>query len=246
MTPAIVGHRGARGEAPENTLPSFRRAIHAGVGEIELDVRLSADNQLFVLHDADLKRTTGQTGVAQQRSLASLQALDARHALPGWPTACPIPSLQEVVDAAPDSMRFQFEVKADGRAPLPRLATALATLIHDQQLTDRVVVTSGSSQFLGMMKQQAFDIARGYVCQYRHRKPIQTCTRLECRWLIAHYGLINETLIQYSRKHGIAISTWTVNDLKEAERLAALQVESIITDYPSAFMAHFSQRVSRD
>lgn len=245
MLPAIVGHRGARGEAPENTLSSFARAIQAGAREIELDVRLSADDQLFVLHDAELKRTTGSSGAAQRLPLAALQALDARHALPNWPQACPIPALQEVLAAVPADTRFQFEVKADGRAPLPALARALTDMIHHQQLANRVVVTSSSARFLAIMHSQAANIPRGYVCQYRHRKPIQTCTKLACHWLIAHHSLINTTLVGQAARHGIAISAWTVNDLKEAERLAALGIASIITDYPTALMAHFTNRQAR-
>src|SRR5690554_3629409 len=97
MLPAIVGHRGARGEAPENTLVSFHRAVAAGVPEIELDLRLSSDRQLFVLHDVDLERTTGRRGAAQRKTLAAVTAMDARHAIAGWPTPCPIPSLAQVL-----------------------------------------------------------------------------------------------------------------------------------------------------
>ena len=59
MLPVIVGHRGTRGEAPENTLPSFQRVLDCGVGEIELDVRISQDGELIVLHDPQLRRTAG-------------------------------------------------------------------------------------------------------------------------------------------------------------------------------------------
>ena len=242
MLPAIVGHRGARGEAPENTLASFRRAVAAGVPEIELDVRLSADRQLFVLHDADLERTTGRRGAAQRKSLSVLTALDARHGLAGWPTPCPVPSLAQVLEDCPPTMRFQLEVKADGKAPLPGLARALAALVQERQLHDRVVVTSSSARFLGLMREQDAGIARGYVCQYRHRKPIQTCVQLDCRWLISHYGLVSASLMKQARRHGFGVSVWTVNDLREAERLTALQVDSIITDFPTAFRHHFQHR----
>lgn len=239
MLPAIVGHRGARGEAPENTLPSFERAVIAGVSEIELDVRLSSDDGLFVLHDPDLIRTTGQRGAAHRKKLSTLQALDARHAIANWPTPCPIPSLQQVIDLCPDNLRFQFEVKTDGKAPLKRTASKLASMIQEQQLEHRVVVTSSDRQFLRLMRHHAPDISRGYVCQYRHRKPIQTCRELECRWLISHYGLVSKSLMRLANKHGLGVSVWTVNDLAEASRLVSLGVDSIITDFPTAFQAHF-------
>lgn len=245
MLPAIVGHRGARGEAPENTLPSFERAVIAGVSEIELDVRLSRDDELFVLHDPDLKRTTGHSGNAHNLLLASALAHDARHAIHGWPTACPIPSLQQVVDSCPEHMRFQFEVKADGKAPLKRTAERLARMIREQALEHRVVVTSSSARFLASMRHAAPEIHRGYVCQFRRNKPIQTCLDLQCHWLISHYGLVSESLMDHVRRHNLGISVWTVNDLKEAERLISLGVSSIITDFPTGFLCHLRSRVAR-
>ncbi|MFN3712889.1 MAG: glycerophosphodiester phosphodiesterase [Alcanivoracaceae bacterium] len=246
MLPAIVGHRGARGEAPENTLSSFERAVIAGVPEIELDVRLSSDDALFVLHDPDLKRTTGHSGNAHRLPLAGLVAHDARQAIAGWPTPCLIPSLQQVLDSCPETMRFQLEVKADGKAPLKRIAARLAGMIREQQLEHRVVVTSGHAGFLELMRQEAAEIHRGYVCQYRYRKPIQQSVALECRWLISHFGLVTPSLMEQARRHQLGVSVWTVNDLKEAERLVSLGVDSIITDFPTAFLAHFRSRVSRD
>ncbi|MDF1629749.1 MAG: glycerophosphodiester phosphodiesterase [Alcanivoracaceae bacterium] len=245
MLPAIVGHRGARGEAPENTLASFERAVIAGVTEIELDVRLSRDDELFVLHDWDLKRTTGHTGNAHKLPLASAMAHDARQAIPGWPTSCLVPSLQQVVDSCPPHMRFQFEVKADGKAPLKRTADRLARMIREQALEQRVVVTSSSYRFLSMMRNAAAEIHRGYVCQFRRNKPIQSCLDLQCHWLICHHGLVTTSLMDHVRRHDLGISVWTVNDLKEAERLISLGVSSIITDFPTGFLSHLRSRVAR-
>src|SRR5690606_18271321 len=193
-------------------------------------------------HDVDLERTTGRRGAAQRKTLAAVTAMDARHAIAGWPTPCPIPSLAQVLESCPPTMRFQLEVKADGKAPLPGVAQALTALIQERQLHDRVVVTSSSAAFLGLMRNTDASIARGYVCQYRHRKPIQTCMKLDCRWLISHYSLVTATLMKQARKHGLGVSVWTVNDLREAERLTALQVDSIITDFPTAFRHHFLNR----
>ena len=109
----IVGHRGARGEAPENTLASFQLAVEAGVTEIELDVRLSADGHLIVLHDRDVNRTTWGHGMARRHTQAQLNLLDARRNTVGWHSSTGIPSLAEVLDFCPDNMRFQFEARSD-------------------------------------------------------------------------------------------------------------------------------------
>lgn len=244
--PALVGHRGARGEAPENTIAGFMVAVEAGVKAIELDVRMSADGQLVVLHDARVDRTTWHAGQARRFSQAELGLLDARRNTPGWHSPVGIPTLADAVDACPASIGFQFEVKGgDDRVYLNRLAHNLRLLIEERQLHHRVVVTSSHTGFLRMMALQAPQISLGYVCQYRYLQPIRRCTALGCHWLIAHYGLVDTRLVARARQRGLKISVWTVNDLREAERLAALGVDSIITDFPTSFAAHFSSREQR-
>ena len=93
--PLIYGHRGARGECPENTLASFQHCLEQGVTRCELDLHLSADDELMVIHDPTLKRTTGQRGKVGRYSAAELEQLDARAAGPAWPQPCPIPRLRK-------------------------------------------------------------------------------------------------------------------------------------------------------
>lgn len=239
---AIIGHRGARGEAPENTLAGFQIACDSGVQGIELDVRLSSDGHLIVLHDKDLQRTTGQKGIAQHFTLAQLGMLDARRNTPGWHSPTGIPSLQEVVDLCGPDMPFQFEVKSTDSRTLHQLANALTHMIHAQQLGQRVVVTSSDTRFLRMVGNMAPDIQRGYVGQYRYLQPIRRAHSLGCTWVIAHYGMVSRAFMRSARKRGLRVSVWTVNDLQEAERLHALNVDSIITDFPSSFVPHFTTR----
>jgi len=83
------------------------------------------------------------------------------------------------------------------------------------------------------------------VCQYRYLQPTRRAHGLGCNWLMPHYSLVTPALMRRARKRGLKVSVWTVNDLKEAERLIALGVDSIITDFPTAFLSHFRSRVSR-
>lgn len=241
----LVGHRGARGEAPENTLASFQIAVDAGVPEIELDVRLSADGHLIVLHDREVDRTTWNRGMARNYTLAELNLFDARRNTPGWHMATSIPSLAEVIQCCPPTMRFQLEVKTDRREVLHQKALKLKQLIEEMQLHDRVIITSSDTDFLRMVATMSEHIARGYVCQRRYLQPTRRAQALGCEWLIAHYSLVNKALMQRARRKGLRVSVWTVNDLAEAERLIALGVDSIITDFPSSFARHFEKRQAR-
>lgn len=240
-SPALVGHRGARGEAPENTLASFQVAKDAGVTEMELDVRLSSDGQLIVLHDSDVRRTTGQRGHVRQFTQAQLGGMDARQNTPGWHSPTGIPSLQEVVELCGPQMRFQFEVKGADRFVLHQLAHHLTHMVHNQQLQSRVVITSSHTGFLRMIGTMAPDIDRGYVCEYRYLQPTRRAQGLGCQWLMPHFSLVNASLMRRARRRNLKVSVWTVNDLNEAERLAKLGVDSIITDYPTSFVSHFNR-----
>lgn len=235
--PTLVGHRGARGEAPENTLASFQVALDAGIKEIELDVRLSADGHLMVHHDDNVERTTGQRGQIRQFTRSQLNRMDARHHFPSWHGPTTIPSLQEVVDFCGPGMRFQFEVKASRRTVLHQLAHSLSHMIQSQRLQSRVVVTSSHTGFLRIMGDMAADIERGYVCRYRYLQPTRRAQGLGCQWLMPHFTLVTPALMRRARRRNLKVSVWTVNDRDEAERLRKLNVDSLITDYPTRFMA---------
>lgn len=240
---AIIGHRGARGEAPENTLAGFEQGVKAGVQGIELDIRLSADQELVVIHDNDTRRTTAKAGRVNQLTHHELAALDARHDTPGWPDKTGIPTLNDVVSFCPDHLTFQFEVKGDKTSVLSVIAKKLADFIQQHQLGNRVTVTSSHSGFLKLMAKALPGQSLGYVCQYRYRQPISRSRTLSCDWLIAHYSLVNHDLMKHARHNGLKVSVWTVNDLAEAERLVKLSVRSLITDFPTAFIAHFHSAV---
>lgn len=239
----ILGHRGARGEAPENTFISFQRASDAGVAGIELDVRMNAEGVLYTFHDKTLTRATSTKGRFHHQSSERLATLDARHPLPWWPQPEPIPTLESVLTGCPSHLHYQLEIK--GFMPsfyLDRLVRQLSLLVTKLNMNTRVVVTSEDVNVLRFLKRLAPQLKRGYVCQYRHRMPIGTCQRLGCEWLIAHHGIMSPRLMKKARNAGLKISCWTVNDLDVAERLAVLGVDSLITDYPTAMLAHFQQR----
>lgn len=239
----IIGHRGARGEAPENTLCSFLRASQAGVQGIELDVRMSRDGVLFTFHDKTLQRTTQGKGKLHLLPSETLRSQDARYGLPHWPHATPIPTLEEVLTQCPAHLHYQLEVKGFMQPRYLRtLVQQLNRLIQQLNMEHRVVVTSEDVRVLRYMRRQNATIALGYVCQYRHRLPLRLSHYLDCKWLIANHRIVDHTLMKKAQQLGIKVSCWTVNNLDEAERLAQLQVHSLITDYPTAMLAHFQQR----
>ncbi|WP_150303969.1 glycerophosphodiester phosphodiesterase [Pseudomonas saliphila] len=228
----LYGHRGARGEAPENTLPSFRQALDAGVTRMELDLHLSSDRQLMVIHDPTLKRTTGLRGKIAQHTAAQLMEMDARFAPPGWPTACPIPSLKQLFEAFPEIEHYQLEVKSGSINQSRIVLNAINALVAAFGLQDRVVITSSSRTLLKVAKDTGFNLPTGLVEEYGLLDPIRSALRYGCQFLVLNWKLCNPDRISRAQRKGLHVSVWTVNDPALMDRLVDMGVDSIITDVP--------------
>lgn len=237
----IVGHRGAKGEAPENTLAGFEWVRQQHIAEVELDVRLSSDNVLIVLHDKSLKRTLGIDASNHDYAATDLAKLDARHSFPRWPQPTGVPTLAAVFAAGAPNLCYQLEVKGESLVRLKRLADLLAQLVEAHKLQQQVVVTSSHAGFLAHMGKQYPQLARGYICAYHHQQPLRRSRDLGVQWLIPSWKLVTPTLIKKATDAGMQLSVWTVNDLAIAETLTQLGISSLITDFPSTFRYHFGQ-----
>ncbi len=229
----IFGHRGARAEAPENTVASFVHAAAHGIRHFELDLQLAADGEIVVIHDKTLERTTGEAGKVAEATSEQMAALDARHNTPPWPDRVPIPRLTEIFDACPTIQKIQLEVKSDKRDRLNILCNRLVELIQQRGLLDRVIVTSSSVWVLQQIKRLNASIATGYVAEYRFPGPLATALKHRCEYLCINWKICTEETIADAHKHGIQVSAWTVNSLPDMLRLQAQGIDSIITDYPT-------------
>ncbi|MCC6790879.1 MAG: glycerophosphodiester phosphodiesterase, partial [Thermomicrobiales bacterium] len=117
----LISHRGARFEAPENTVSGFRYALGIGIDSFELDVHLTFDDQLVVIHDATIDRTTNGSGHVADMTLAEIQSFDARAGFADWPESCVVPTLRQVLDVIGEVPYLEIEVKTDAPARLDRV-----------------------------------------------------------------------------------------------------------------------------
>lgn len=235
----IVGHRGARGEAPENTLAGFQRARSLDLAEVELDVRLSKDGKLIVLHDKTLTRTAGVDGTSLDYTATELGRLDARHSFPRWPERIGVPTLEQVFAVGAPTLHYQLEVKGESMPVLREIAGKITALVDDRQLRDQVVITSAHAGFLAHVGKHHPDFKRGYICEFPFRQPLKRALALGVDWLIPRFDLVTPELVKQARGNRLGLSVWTVNDLAVAEKLVGMGVTSLITDFPSAFRHHF-------
>lgn len=232
----IAGHRGARAEAPENTLAGFALALDAGIQHFELDIQLSLDGEIMVFHDSGLRRTTGVSGQLSQWSSAALGQLHAVHPwVKPW-AGTHIPTLSEVLDLlGPYCVWVQLEIKADSQFRMERLCNRLNLLLTEHRFRGQAIITSFNSWALDHVRTRMPDIPRGYISDRRLENTVYVARQLDCRFVIPYFRRIDEAMVESAHRHGMHLSTWTVNDWDEALRLANMGVDSIITDHPLGF-----------
>ena len=234
----LIGHRGARKEAPENTPAGFRHLRQLGINHVELDVRLSKDGQLVVLHDTTVNRTTNHKGNVLDFTAAELAEMDASKPLPHWPEPSGIPTLESVLSEWPDLKSIQLEVKTAANDILLRIGHGLLDLIQHHQLQHQAIITSADQNMLSVMQRLAPRIRRGFVAERFTRDPIEVCLSHHCSHLVINYHRCTPDLINHAHAVGLEVSTWTVNEVNVARRLQNYGVDSIISDVPSTLLKH--------
>lgn len=227
----IYGHRGAKGEAPENTLASFQQCLAHGVKRCELDLFLSRDGELMVIHDPTLKRTTGRRGKVSQHLAAELVNYDARQGGPGWLQPCPIPRLEELFQHCAFE-HWQLEVKSASRVKAATTVLAIRELAVRYNLLDKITITSSSREVLRAVQHLTPDLARGLVAEYAWLDPLKVAKRYGCSLLALNWTLCSPERLQKAQQQGLHVSVWTVNEPALMRRLADFGVDSIITDFP--------------
>ena len=235
----IVGHRGAKGEVAENTLRGFHHLRTLGIHRVELDIRLSKDNELMVLHDRTVDRTSNGRGSVRDFSAEQLQQLNADKAHPQWHPDQGIPTLAAVVQTWPELEHIQCEVKTDDLVTLTVLTQQLARFIVEHNLLQQAVVTSSDVRVLEKIKQINPHIQTGYVAGRFCRYPLTTALQLECHYLVIHYHRCTAPLVEAAQQAHLRLSVWTVNRVNRAKRLQHLGVHQIITDVPALMLPHF-------
>lgn len=256
----IIGHRGAAGLAPENTLAAFEAALEHGAQVLEMDVRRTRDGAVVVLHDSRVDRTTNGSGSVSGMTLAQLQALDAgyRFTPDGGETypyrgkGVTVPTLEQVVKAFPDTYLL-IELKEND----PSLADAVISVLQSAHATSRVMLSSFHDAVVERVRELAPEIPTGYsqeevvhlVIMQRlglgaFAKP--TGHALQVPEWQGPLRVVDPGLTRLGRRKGLQVHVWTVNDEESMSRLIALDVDGIITDYPDRLQRVLSVLEGRD
>ncbi|MBI3974563.1 MAG: glycerophosphodiester phosphodiesterase [Chloroflexi bacterium] len=238
----VFGHRGARGEAPENTLAGFAYARRLGVAAFELDVRLSADEQLVVIHDTTVDRTTDASGPVSAFTAAELARLDARAGFAGWPAPVGVPRLVDVLDVYAGAVCFAIEVKTDAPERLERVCALLAAAIERYRLLGNVTVTSFDPVALEIMRRLAADVPRAYIGAYDAPAFLETARRLGCAQADVPLARGSAAVVRAAQAHGLRVIGWQGNTRDDLEKLVTWGVDGLTSDYPSRALAFLRER----
>jgi glycerophosphoryl diester phosphodiesterase len=229
----LYGHRGAAGEAPENTLAGFQYARQIGVRAFELDVRLSADKQLVVIHDATLERTTHTIGRVRDFTAVQLKTLDARGTCNSWPNPVGVPLLSDVLQAHRDLSAFQIEVKTDTPAALENICAQVIEQIEHFQIGPRTIVTSFDPIALAIMQKRAPRLRRGLIAPYNNPRDLDLALQLECRNVCIPLATSSGEMVRIACANGLEVTGWLGNTIADLETLVGWGVDGITSDLPS-------------
>jgi glycerophosphoryl diester phosphodiesterase len=227
----VFGHRGASAYAPMNTIPAFELALQQGADGIELDVHLSGDKHLIVLHDFTVDHTTDGSGPAKSMTLAELKALDAGYKFEERFRETRIPTLDEVFAAVGGKILFNVEIKSitedtDG------VEQVTADCIQRHGLQESVIISSFNPLALQRFRAILPEVAIGYLYAPSYTFFPEVMDALPHEAIHPYHESIDAAVVERAKKSGQVINTWTVNDPAQAVKLRDIGVHGIITDKP--------------
>jgi glycerophosphoryl diester phosphodiesterase len=249
--PHLFAHRGASGEAPENTRVAFERAVESGIRYLEMDCHATADGELVVLHDADLARTTDADGPVRERRFAELERIDAGHrfspdggkSFPFRGRGVRIPRLVEILAAFPEA-RLNLEVKQDE----PPIAEEVVRAVRRAGAERRVLLAAEEEPVLAKLRaldpgtalgSSLEDVvefvragAEGRMASHRPRGHA-----LQIPPVALGQPLVTPELLAGARHHGVFVHVWTINEPAEMRRLLALGCDGVMSDFPARLIA---------
>lgn len=256
--PIPVGHRGASGERPENTLPAFARALEQGAQILETDIRPSAEGVAVVFHDDDLDRTTDGSGPIAAQPLEALRRLDAGYrftpdggaTFPQRGQGVRIPTLEEAFEAFPDA-RFNIEIKAGDPAFIERVVKLIASAGR----ADHTLLAAASDETMAVVRDVlgrtgvvvAMGASVGDCIAFVKAATEGTPPPPEpmALQIPTHFGtspLVTPELLSFAHAHDVQVHVWTVNEPAEISRLLDLGVDAVMSDFPARVVEAIARR----
>ncbi len=234
--PVIVAHRGSSADFPENTLAAFRHAFADGATAIELDVHLTGDNHIVVIHDDTLQRTTSGKGSVGKTSFKKIRSLSAGRWFSRSCAGEHVPTLGEVIRLIDTTRGLNIELKQKPGLRGTRLLVDLCCeLIAANRAHDRVLVSSFHHEYLRYLRHIDSTIALGMLyhpIKHRFVSPIRICKSLKAQYLILSGSAISPAIVSKAQGQGISVGEYTINTSSRLTRALRMDVTAVYTDTP--------------
>jgi glycerophosphoryl diester phosphodiesterase len=237
MVPLVIAHRGASAAEPENTLRAFDLAIKQGAQMIELDLQLTRDNRVVVIHDPVLDYTTDLKGRIDRLSLSEVKKADAGKGER-------VPTLEETLDLTRRKASLYLEIKD------PRAAAEALRLIRERQSQSEVMLASFDVGLMHRLGQEVNDIELGLILgtmtinpivRWREAAPWIALRHINYQVLSLRVGLCFKRLAHQIKAHGKKLFVWTVDDEKQFGRMIARGVDGIVTNVPDRLISYLNR-----
>jgi glycerophosphoryl diester phosphodiesterase len=225
----IMGHRGAPADEPENTLRSFARALAVGVAAVELDVQLTRDGRLAVIHDETLDRTTNGKGRVKDFTLAELQRLDAGRGEP-------VPSLEQVFDLVQGKVHLVVELKQ------PEAAGALRCFFQDRRAFEVATAISFWHPAVKALKEAEPRLNTGVLMVGCPADPVGLARAALADTLVLNYRYVNRELADAAHRQDIRVIVWNIDDPEILKPYLAMNLHAICTNRPQEIINYLSDR----
>lgn len=213
-----IGHRGAKGYVAENTLASFQKAMDLGCDGVELDVHLSADNEIMVIHDDTIDRTTLEKGFVNTIATTKLQQLG-------------VPTLSEVLDLVNKRCLVNIEIK-DTKATDFVVKLIQNYISENNWNYSDFIISSFDWSVLESIHSTNSQIALGVLTENTLEEALIFAQKINAYSIHPYYQLLTKEKVTLYQDNGFLLFPWTVNDTHEIEKLKTFTVNGIISDFP--------------
>jgi len=214
-----IGHRGAAGHAPENTLAAVRQGIELGVDFVEIDVRRTTDGVLVALHDATVNRTTNGRGRVEALSLGEVRKLDAGNGER-------IPTVEEVLQMAGGRTGLMLELKVDG------LAHLTVQTVQKVQLDTPVIYASFLHKELTHVRAVETEAALMVLFDRLPRTPVPYAMQYQPVYVGLRHDRATRPLVEAFHRENVKVWVYTANSLTDIARAISIGVDGVISNFP--------------
>ncbi|MGL6065411.1 MAG: glycerophosphodiester phosphodiesterase [Fusobacteriaceae bacterium] len=229
----VFAHRGASALSPENTLVAFKKAIELGAKGIELDVQLSKDGVVMVMHDDTLDRTTNGKGRLEKFNLEELKKLDSGFWYDKSYCEEKIPTLEEVIKILPENVRLNIEFKPD-KKNVSKIAQEVYKILERYNCSEQVIISSFYHHSLLEYRKLDENIQMGMLFEYDIINIFEYIKKSGINPVSINISkdYIDENLIKEAHENNLKIAIYTVNEYNEAMELKKIGIDEIFSNYP--------------